>query len=263
MNLEILHNQIAYIETQICTLQTQINTFPDGTIHIAHQGKYSKWYSTPSLNETHLSDYCYIPKSNRKLASALATKKYMSLQLNELNQQLTKLRELESLITNSPSKELWNDAAYQELLTSHPHSYNQEIQDWINSDYPRNPYHPENLIHPSVSGNILRSKSEALIDTLLFYEKIPFRYECELIINGQIKYPDFTIIHPLSGRIIYWEHYGMMDSPQYAHKNLSKQLDYITGGILPNDNLICTYETIEHPLTSDLVKRTIDRFLKQ
>lgn len=79
-----------------------------------------------------------------------------------------------------------------------------------------NPVHPEHLKHPCLSGHLVRSKSELLIDQALFTHQIPFRYECALKLNDLTLYPDFTIRHPETGQFFYWEHFGMMDSPTYS-----------------------------------------------
>ena len=132
----------------------------------------------------------------------------------------------------------------------------------MNGPYKRNPYHPEHLIIKASSGNIVRSKSEALIDMVLYTNQIPFRYECELELGGEILYPDFTIRHPETGKIIYWEHYGRMDDPKYRKRALTTLDIYMSNGILPSDLLITTYETIEQPLqVSEIEKLVRDYFL--
>ena len=59
----------------------------------------------------------------------------------------------------------------------------------------------------------MRSKSEAMIAMSLYVQKIPYRYECELKLGSITLFPDFTIRHPETGEIFYWEHFGMMDKP--------------------------------------------------
>ena len=53
--------------------------------------------------------------------------------------------------------------------------------------------YPENKIHVAPSGNMVRSKSEVLIDMQLYTNHIPFRYECELQLGDVTIYPDFTV----------------------------------------------------------------------
>lgn len=137
---------------------------------------------------------------------------------------------------HSPSKAedlLLNKPGYQELLYPYFKSQSQMIEDWINSSFEQNPKYQENKIHKTSSGNMVRSKSEVLIDMVLYTHKIPFRYECELQIGSYKIYPDFTIMHPMTGKIIYWEHFGKMDDPKYS-RNVGERIQtYINNGIIP------------------------------
>ena len=109
----------------------------------------------------------------------------------------------------------------------------------------------------SISGNIVRSKSESLIDMSLYVRRIPFRYECELQLGEHTIYPDFTIRHPITGKVYYWEHFGLMDDESYAKNAFFKQQTYATYGIIPTQQLITTYETKNSPLSSDFVEKII------
>ena len=73
-------------------------------------------------------------------------------------------------------------------------------------------------------------------------------------------YPDFTIRHPKTGEIIYWEHFGLMDDPSYYQKTFSKLQLYASYGIIPSINLITTYETQEHPLSADIVEKIVKHY---
>lgn len=130
----------------------------------------------------------------------------------------------------------------------------------MKSPYETNHKYPELCIHKSISGNKVRSKSEALIDMLLYTHKIPFRYECALHLGETTLFPDFTLRHPVTGEIYYWEHFGKMDNPKYAQNVISKLRLYISTGILPGIHLITTYETSTKPLTSDTIERIIHEF---
>ena len=99
-----------------------------------------------------------------------------------------------------------------------------------------------------------------MIDTLLYLNKIPFRYECALHLGNTTIYPDFTILHPHTGKIYYWEHFGMMDDANYAKNTCFKLQTYTTHGIIPSINLITTYETKEHPLSSDFIEKIIQHY---
>ena len=149
---------------------------------------------------------------------------------------------------------------FQILLAPYFTPLAQELTDWMNSSYDSNPQHTEHLIHRSTSGNLVRSKSEAMIDMLLHVNKIPFRYECALPLGDTLLYPDFTIRHPKTGAFYYWEHFGLMDNPGYFHNAFSKLELYASHGIIPTIHLITTYETKSNPLDPEIVKNIISRY---
>ena len=107
---------------------------------------------------------------------------------------------------------------------------------------------------------MVRSKSEVIIDMLLHTHKIPFRYEAPLHLDTITIYPDFTIRHPETGEFFYWEHFGLADQPEYRQNMLSKLDLYTSHGIIPNINLITTYETKNHPLSMEFVQKTVEYY---
>ena len=123
-----------------------------------------------------------------------------------------------------------------------------------------NPKHPEHLTVKTVDGNYVRSKSEALIYMLLLNYSIAFRYECRLDVGGYIYYPDFTIRHPVTGEIFYWEHVGRLDKPDKVADFLQRLRIYMGNGILPDHNLILTYESEGHPLDFSIVQHKLEEF---
>lgn len=108
--------------------------------------------------------------------------------------------------------------------------------------------------------NGYESKEELIIDQLLFVYQIPYRYECKLVIGDVTLYPDFTIIHPKTGKMFYWEHFGMMDNQKYSQKAFSKLEIYCENGIIPSINLITTFETTDFPLDAVKVENIIKQY---
>ncbi len=95
-------------------------------------------------------------------------------------------------------------------------------QKWCAESYETNPSHPENLIHTTLAGHKVRSKSEVIISNLLYTNQIPYRYEAALPLKEFTAYPDFTILHPVTNKIFYWEHFGMMDNAPYCDTACNK-----------------------------------------
>lgn len=253
MNPQNLSFRKQYITNEILELQKKIDLLPDGKLVCIQNGKYDKWFLSQKGARS------YIPKKNRSFAEQLAFKAYLTCRIKDLTEEQKALNayfkyyDPERLHTFR----LLANPSYQKLLSKYFKPCSQELSEWSQAPYERNPHHPENLIHKSISGNILRSKSEAIIDMLLYQSKIPYRYEHPLLLHDTVLYPDFTIRHPHSGETYYWEHFGMMDHPSYTQNYLKKMRIYLDSGIIPDLNLITTFETKEHPLTPEKVQDQI------
>lgn len=243
------------LDEQINSLQSQIESLPKGKIICTPNGKGYKWYHSDGHKSV------YIPKSERNLAEQLAIKKYLKQIVVDCVQEKKAIDFY--LRHHNPSKAedlLVNKPGYQELLSSFFKPQSEEIVDWLSAPFEQNPKYPENKIHKTSSGNMVRSKSEALIDMILYTNKIPFRYECELQVGNYKIYPDFTIMHPKTGRIYYWEHFGKMDDPRYNRNVGDKIQTYVNNGIIPSINLITTYESLSHPLSTDEVEKIVKEY---
>lgn len=239
---------------EVASVREQLENLPPGKLLCARNGQRYKWYQSDGHHHE------YIPKSNRKLAEQLAMKKLLSLK----EKQLTKEENAVSYYLRhhqeeyGPAEQLLSEPAYAELLTSYFSPKNTDLSEWMNSAYDRNPNYPEQLIHKTTSGIYVRSKSEATIAMYLHMNQIPFRYECRLDLGGVTLYPDFTIRHPHTGELFYWEHFGLADNRGYRQNMMSKLELYMEYGIFPSINLLTTYETREHPLGYD----TVDNMVK-
>ena len=207
----------------------------------------------------------YIPKKHREYAQQLAYKRFLLEKQTECKKELYALELYQRHAVGENKKSdrfLSEDPAYQELLCPFYQMVTQEELIWSDTSYPKNPNYPEQLKYKSCKNEYVRSKSEALIAMNLYMKKIAYRYECELKIGKAVFYPDFTILHPLTGKEIYWEHFGKMDLPEYAKNAADKLHMYARNGIYPGDRLITTYETMEQPLDTAIVQKLITYHFK-
>ena len=229
--------------------------FPRGKLICTRNGVYTKWY------HRYKSKLSYIPKKKKQLAEQLAVKKYLTLRLEEVQKEKRLLQSYLKQHTFEADRKdykLLMDPKYQELLKSY--YQNETACSWQNESYCSNPNYLEQLNIKAYSGIYVRSKSEALIDMLLCVHRIPHRYECELKLKGIYFYPDFTLLHPQTGEIYYWEHFGLMDDPLYCKRMANKLEKYAVNGIIPTINLITTYETAECPLSPEKVEEVIENY---
>lgn len=232
-------------------------SFPEGKLVCCHHRKYWKWYRSDGHNKV------YIPKTNRVLAEQLAMKKYLSLVLKDLEQEKNALGYYLRHHANESSKAeelLTTIPGYRDLLFDFFTPKDQAAVEWMHAPYEKNSKFPEQLLHKTSAGIYVRSKSEAMIVMFLHMHKIPFRYECALNFGNITIHPDFTIRHPETGELFYWEHFGRMDDPVYAKNVPSKLQLYISNGIIPSIHLITTYETQDSPLSSEVIEKTIEHY---
>ena len=167
------------------------------------------------------------------------------------------------MLSNEPHKSeqmLSEHPEYQKLLSPYFKPLSKELEEWASSPYEHNTYYPECLTHQTSSGIYVRSKSESIIDTYLFINKIPFRYECALSLNDTVYFPSFTIRHPKTSETYYWEHFDRMDDQKYSKSVAPKLNTYIAHGIIPSINLITTYESSDYPLDSDTVRKIVEHY---
>lgn len=250
-------NEHQRLQQQISLLENELESYPAGKLTCCHHKGNCKWYHSHGPART------YIPKSNRQLAEQLAAKKYLTYLLDDLKQEEKALAfYLRHHRPSSGHSEqlLQETSGYNDLLTPYFKLQSQELLDWMTEPYEKNPHHPENLIHKTSSGHLVRSKSEAMIAHFLYINHIPFRYECVLYLDNMILYPDFTIKHPQTGEIFYWEHFGLMNDQSYCRNMASKLQLYSTNGIIPSIQLITTFESQSNPLSIEMISSIIEYY---
>ena len=254
---ELIAKEYQRINSEIIKVEQQLNPLPTGTLQCIQDGKYLRWYHCKKGIRK------YIPKKKRQFAEQLALRKYFTNQLSILKHEKSALEFYLRHHKANPTPEMPNiESPYFDLLKSYFIPTHDHFRQWMQEAYPKNETYPEQLIYKSSSGNVVRSKSELMIDMFLYMNKIPFRYECLLQIGDIAIFPDFTIMHPTTGKIYYWEHFGMMDVSNYCKNACSKIELYCSHNIIPSINLIMTFETKEHPLNTALIEKIVtDYFL--
>ena len=243
------------IARKIEELQRKIRSYPEGKLICAGNGKYVKWYISYGNNRT------YIKKKDRTLAEKMAAKKYLTAVLIELDAEK---KAIESYLKHhrTETSHLLETPGYQELLVPFFKSFEQSAWEWMNEPYEKNEAFPTALIHQTVVGIKVRSKSESMIVKVLAEHGIAFRYEWRLDFGEGSAYPDFTIMHPVTGKLYYWEHFGMMNKREYRNRAVNKIQNYSYNGIIPGIQLIMTFETEDAPLTYEKIEWIIKMYFE-
>lgn len=125
---------------------------------------------------------------------------------------------------------------------------------------PDSPPYAEHLIHKTLKGHMVRSKTELLISDKLFKAGIPYNYEKPL--DGKIRkgriFPDFSF-SDAAGDLIIWEHFGRMDDPQYLKGHEWKMNWYAQNGFAEGENLFLTKETLASGIDSSELERVLEQ----
>ena len=238
-------------------LQKKLENQPDGTLNIAKKGKKNIQYYN-YLDHKRI----YIPSSNHTLIKDLAQKTYDQ---KILDITLKRINALDKVIKcfDSSIIHLYDTltSERQNLITTIFDTDDEYIRKW----YESNPacQNPMDFFqqHYTANQEIVRSKSEKIIADMLYYNHIPYIYEPKLTMkDGTVVYPDIMALNVRLRKTYYIEHFGKMDDPAYADKTVGKIDLYSSNGYYPN-SLICTFESLSHPLNAKNTEKCLKSLL--
>lgn len=86
----------------------------------------------------------------------------------------------------------------------------------------------------------------------------PYKYECLILVRDEIIHPDFTILRLSDLKILYHEHLGKLDDPQYTERNNIRINSYNEEGIILGDRLFLSFETSKTPLDVRVIDNLIN-----
>ena len=272
-----LRKRLAELNAALEKKQKELEELPEGHLRIAqtsHKPQYYHYIDPKDFKEV------FIPRSKDDFARKLAQKDYdqkvIKLLENEINAITTCLSKIcksgstpaENASTATKLGDLYAKMcpARQHLVTPVTLTTEQYAKQWLSVNWQGRPFTPDTAIHTTSSGIQVRSKSEVLIADALTRMGIPFRYEYPLKLrrpSGDIVtlHPDFLCLNVESRSEFYWEHFGLMDDPDYSNNAAGKLRLYTENGIIAGRNLIITMETQKEPLTTRLVERIIKELL--
>ncbi len=205
----------------------------------------------------------YIPKSQIALARRLAQKDYDQKVIKELRSQI-KLMEnyigaIENKMTALYTKLSDTRKTLVEPVTLTDEQYSER---WLAQTWQGRPFAEDAPEYYTARGERVRSKSEIIIADTLNRHKISDRYEFPLPLReGQIFHPDFLCLNVRTRQEFFWEHFGMLDNPDYAENVVHKLKLFNENGIFPGKNLIITAESQLHPISKRQIENIIHEYL--
>lgn len=246
----------AYLRQTIEQAQQMLKTLPEGRVSYK-RGNLWVYQGPEKLSVLH--------SPQDQLLRELVLRSYLEKVIRSANQELnarTRYRK------NRPSvkiEDIYDTLSLhrQELIQPIVPSTQQRIQNWLNQPYPLRNTIPIGDSFPTgvPSCPYVRSKSEIWEVQGMDREGLVFLYEFPLTLidrRGRKKtiYPDFTILNLNDFTVIYWEHFGKMDSVNYLSDFKDKQELYAYNGIF-GSRLYQTFEFSGRPLTMTEVNATI------
>jgi hypothetical protein len=243
-------------------LERELDELPEGELLITDHNGLRKYIQRMPVKGNRKKEHRYGIKRKPDVLNGLVRKEYVSETLKVIDQDIRALE-----LACKRYKPIDEETVMRRFLEEYPELvsgiYHKTIdpEDWVKRLPRIDNVFPENLKHTAADGTKSRSKNELYIASRLDHHGIIYRWDCPTGIPGLYRNPDFSILRRRDWRVIYWEHCGMMDDPDYRKKNEIRLKDYEKAGIVPWDNLIITYDTIEGGLRGDLVEAMIKSWL--
>ena len=207
----------------------------------------------------------YIRKSNMELAELLAQIEYDDKLITVLKKAIYRKEKYMDLFRMDPFSEAKQmmTIGKQQLIHMPYEPDDVYIQNWKAQEFEHLPFSETIPEYYAGSGLRVRSKTEIIIADMLEEMDIPFFYEKPLRLKAGLVHPDFTLLDIRNRREVYWEHFGMMDDPEYRDHTFSKILSYEASGIFQGDGLIWTFETSKYPINTRNLRKMLTSLKKK
>lgn len=261
---EEVENRLDYLNNLRVSVEAMLLKCPEGKLKVSPGGTEETFrYYFYKVSQT--EDMVYLDKSNNRLKSRLAQKKYYEKLIRNLDIEIAQLNKIQKMNIKDSVCETYKllSPGIKKLVEPIDVDAESLCKQWRNIEYEKKSFDPrdQSAFYSNLEER-MRSKSEVLIANTLALRGIPYKYECPVYrANGVSLHPDFTILDVKNRKIKYWEHLGKMDDMSYVTSNIWKLEEYKKIGINLGDNLFVTYETMSHPLTTAEINHNIDLIL--
>lgn len=258
--LKRLERKLSKLETNVSAVS---NLQDEGTLIISDSGGKKRFFRYLCKDEP----LEYLGKSKNLILKPLAQKRYDTQLLKAVKKQKKAvdfcIKKLEEIDFEDLSK-IYNDfpAELKQYIKPHMDDDEQYAAKWQAKNYATSKRENETENYTG-KGEHVRSKSEVIIADRFYAKGIPYHYEPIFLIDeNDYLVPDFIILNKRTRKEFLWEHFGMMEKPEYCLVALSKIETYAREGYIFGKNLICTFESKNHPLNFKYVDMLIEEYLR-
>lgn len=254
---QMLEQEEKYLIKILQQAKNNLKNAPEGTLRLSCNKNKVQYYHSIKGGKYNGT---YIPKSEEEYAKKLAQKDYDEKIILCAQKRL---KQIDRILTDYEDDEieqifLKQHRERQRLVQPVEPTWEQLVKSWMEEEYEAKGFAEGTPIIYSARGERVRSKTERTIADFLYKNNVPYKYECPLYLKGYgTIYPDFTILSKKKRKLVYWEHDGKMDDPEYAISAVKKIQTYEDNGIILGDNLIITFETAKTVLNTASLERII------
>ena len=258
---ENLEEKLKEVEHYIAQTEKSLKKVPEGTLVLSKSNGTVQYYHKTEHEQKKGE---YISKKNSKLITSLAQKDYDLRFLKDMKEQKSKLCKAIQLLSSINFLKVYDELSETRKQLVDPHVLTDEeyVEQWLNVRYKGKDFFDGTSTLLTERGEEVRSKSEKILADKFYSSGIPYRYEYPINLRGYgIVYPDFTLLNVRKKKEIYFEHFGMMDNPEYCQKAIQKLEMYAQNGIHIGKNLLVTFETLQKPLDMKIVEQMLKEFI--
>lgn len=254
-----LKDRYDLIAATIENIEKKLKVLPEGRIVVRRQnGNVYYYFAKPKTKDR------YLTKADAALINQLLQKRYLKEVLKAAKNELAALSKMLTMYPEDLPEELYKKLPEELRAGVEPVilGNEQDAREWMAEPYVGKPFKEGTPVFKTIRGERVRSKSEVMIADRMFFRGVPYKYECPIMIDGQVIHPDFSIKRMSDNKLIYHEHCGRMDDPEYVNDLVERVNLYNLAGIMQGDRLTFSFETADKPLDTRVVDRLIDEFFK-
>ena len=255
----VLSERYDLITKTIENIEKKLKTLPEGWINVRYQNGKAYYYHAKYKSKDR-----FLAKGDEVLIRQLLQKYYLKKVLKAAKNELAALSKMLSLYPDDLPEELYEKLPEELRMGVEPVilGNEQDAREWMAEPFVGKPFKDDAPVYKTIKGERVRSKSEVMIADRMFFRGVPYKYECPIMIEGQVIHPDFTMKRMSDNKLIYHEHCGRMDDPEYVNDLVERVNLYNQAGIMQGDRLTFSFETADKPLDNRVIDRLIDEFFK-
>lgn len=275
--------RIENLEEAIKYADMRLKNLPEGTLYVRNFESGYRYYvkaDGPRGKETYLSS------KDTEIIKGLQEKNYYKELKKVAEAELDSLKKIQKLHSKTKSiDQVFFDLPENKRNLIEPYvpveieeakkSIEKECKFWAREKFERKGI-SKDLNLTTLNGEKVRSKSELIIADRLKNADVPYYYEGKYVfidddLNSKksayerdydVWFPDFQVLNTRTGELLFWEHFGMMDNPEYCASAQFKIETYAKHGFIMGKNMIVTMESSQHTLNVAYIDKLIEEFLK-